>query len=331
MAVRERLKIARMKHRWIGSVVAPLLPSDELRDIVAAVLPGVALSQLEPLTGGFRNHNFRVQTASGEQVLRVYPTIERAADKERRLAKLLEGKVHTPAYVLLRDVGAHTVALRTFVPGVPLHELLLDPGRATYELGAQLGDVLAKIHAIRFDRHGDLDQNLAICEPYSVEGDGLLRHVREVASGANVRERVGDALLLGVVEVWQEHWRELSIWTSDPSLVHGDFGPTNLIRMPEGGLSVLDWEFGSSCSPVFDFGNLLRPPLEAAEAFQAGLASAYTCAGGYLPGGWQKLALFVDSVAWLQMVARPDCHALVITDARARLARVVEAFSSRSG
>jgi aminoglycoside phosphotransferase (APT) family kinase protein len=320
-----------MKHKWIGSVAAPALPSDELREIVASVLPGVDLAQLEPLSGGFRNYNFRVQTASGDQVLRVYPTLERAAYKERRLAELLTGKLDTPPYVLLRDVGAHTVALRTFVSGVPLHEVLLDPARATFELGARIGEMLAKIHAIRFDRHGDLDENLAVWEPYSVQGEGLLRYVRELAGGASVLERLGGTLIGDVVGVWQEHWREMSIWTNDPSLTHGDFGPTNLLELPDGRVAVLDWEFGSSCSPAFDFGNLLRPPLEDAERFQAGLASAYTRSGGYLPSGWQRLALLIDSVAWLQMAARPACHELVITDARARLATTVESFSSSSG
>jgi aminoglycoside phosphotransferase (APT) family kinase protein len=327
MAGREGLKIAAMKHKWIGSVVAPSLPSEALREIVATVLPGVELGQLQPLSGGFRNHNFRVQTAAGDQVLRVYQTLDRVAYKERRLAEVLQGKISTPAYVSLTEVGSRTVALRTFVPGVPLHEVLLDPGQATFELGARLGEVLARIHALRFDRHGDLDQNLAVCEPYSVQGEGLKHHVREQASGAMVRERVGETLARGVVGVWQEFWRELSIWTNDPSLTHGDFGPTNLLQLPDGSVSVLDWEFGSSCSPAFDFGNLLRPPLEDAEAFQAGLASAYTRSGGYLPSEWQRLALLSDSVAWLQMVARQDCHELVIADARARLARTVEVFS----
>jgi aminoglycoside phosphotransferase (APT) family kinase protein len=191
--------------------------------------------------------------------------------------------------------------------------------------------VLARIHAIRFDRHGELDQHLQVCEPYGVQGDGLLRHVRELAESARVRERLGDALVRGVVAVWQESWRDVTIWTNDPSLVHGDFGPTNLLQTPDGRLSVLDWEFGSSFSPALDFGNLLRPPLEDAEGFQAGLASAYTRSGGYLPGGWQKLALLVDSVNWLHFAARLDCHDLVIADARARLARTIEGFSSSSG
>lgn len=320
-----------MKHKWIGRVLAPALPSDELREIVAAVLPGVELAQLEPLTGGFRNHNFRVQTVDGDRVLRVYSTSDRAAYKERRLAELLAGKINTPAHISVSDVGAHTVALRAFVPGQPLHELLLDPARATFELGARAGDMLARIHALRFDRHGDLDGNLAVCEPYAVAGEGLLGYVRELASSARVRERLGDALVRGAVEVWQELWRAVSIWTNDPSLVHGDFGPTNLLQTPDGELSVLDWEFGSSCTPAFDFGNLLRPPLEGAAEFQAGLASAYTRSGGYLPRGWQRLALLCDSLAWLQMVARPDCHELVIADARARVARAVESFSSRPG
>lgn len=313
-----------MKHDWIGSVTAPALPSDELREILASVLPGVEPGQLEPLSGGFRNHNFRVRVAAGDRVLRVYPTLERAAYKERRLAELLQPKINTPSYFSLRDLGTHTVALRSFLPGIPLHELLLEPARASFELGARIGDVLARVHAIRFDRHGDLDENLAVCEPYAVEGEGLLGVVRQLSSDHDVRERLGEALLARVVDVWQQRWRELCVWTNDPSLVHGDFGPTNLIQVADGSIGVLDWEFGSSCSAAFDFGNLLRPPLEGAADFQAGLASSYTRAGGYLPRGWQQLALLADSVAWLQFAARRECHELVIADARSRLEKVIE-------
>src|SRR5690606_38191265 len=110
----------------------------------------------------------------------------------------------------------------------------------------------------------------------------------------------------------------------------GDFGPTNLVLTSEGNISVLDWEFGCSARPMFDFGNLLRPPLEDDGAFGSGLAEGYQMAGGQLPEDWPRLALLADTLAWVQFASRPHVHELVLADSLNRIKRATDMFRVRS-
>jgi len=321
-----------MKQRWIGSVGPPPLAREELEPIVAAVLPGVGLAELQPLSGGFRNHNYALRRApdrsvpglpDGAYLLRIYAPGDSSAFKEQRIAELMRGVLRTPQYVRVEQIGARLVALRSFEVGQPLHEVLLDPARATFALGVKLGETLAQLHAFRFERHGELDAHLRIVDAYDLSAGGLLGYVQQLLAGTS-GARLGPELCAGVLELWQRHGRALEAWPATPRLIHADFGPTNLILREDGALSVIDWEFACSSSPVFDFGNLLRPPLESAADFQRGLAAGYEPVAGRLPECWPLLARFADTLAWLQLLSRPDCHSLVATDARERLGSAID-------
>jgi len=314
----------------------PPLAREELEPIVAAVLPGVRVEDLRPLSGGFRNHNFALPSSVARSVpgvpdvpdvaclLRVYPPADRSVFKEQRIAQFLRGALRTPEYLRVERVGERWVALRSFEVGRPLHEVLLDPAQATWGLGVQLGDTLARLHAFRFERHGELDEQLEVVSPYELRADGLLGYVHGLlAAGSGAR--LGAELSGGVLQLWRVHGPALEIWTEQPRLIHGDFGPTNLIACQDGTLSVIDLEFACSNSPAFDFGNLLRPPLESAADVQGGLAAGYEGAGGRLPERWPLLARFADTLAWLQFLSRPDCHELVAADARERIGSAIGA------
>jgi aminoglycoside phosphotransferase (APT) family kinase protein len=328
-----------MKQRWIGSVGPPPLAREELEPIVAAVLPGLRVEDLRALSGGFRNHNFALKSALGRPIagvpdgaylLRIYAPADRSAFKEQRVAQLVRGVLRTPQYLRVEQVGDRLVALRAFEVGRPLHELLLDPLQLTFGLGVQLGDTLARLHAFQFERHGELGEQLQIVNAYDLSAAGLLGYVRGLVAGVS-GERLGEELSRGVLELWRAQGHALEAWTAQPRLIHADFGPTNLIACEDGALSVIDWEFACSNHPGFDFGNLLRPPLESAADLQRGLAAGYQRAGGRLPEGWQMLARFADTLAWLQLLSRPDCHQLVAADARERIGSAIGAFRDALG
>lgn len=124
-----------MKHRWIGKVEPEALPADELVALARSVMPGVDPAQLQPLTGGFRNWNYRVDSTSGARVLRLYAKGDRSALKERRLAELVGPDVATPRYLDIAEVGGRMVAVREFAEGTALHELIETPGVMSYEIG----------------------------------------------------------------------------------------------------------------------------------------------------------------------------------------------------
>lgn len=316
-----------MKHRWIGRVAAPPIDLDELAELVAGVLPNVDPGTLEPLTGGFRNHNFRVGPADAEQVLRIYAAGDLSAFKERRLAELLHGRIRCPEYTSVELVGDRVVALRRFEAGQPLHECLDDGSMATAYWGRRIGTALGRIHAVAFSAHGEFDATLTITEPYDLSATGLVQTLRNLLGSATARERLGPALVEGMIEVTCRASESLAAWSSRPTLIHSDFGPTNLIATVDGELSIIDWEFACSALVAFDFGNLLRPPLETADEFAAGLREGYEAEGHTLPEDWRALARVADLYAWAQFAARPHSHALVIDDARQRIRHTLESFT----
>jgi aminoglycoside phosphotransferase (APT) family kinase protein len=312
-----------VKHRWIGLVRPQPIAEDELGRIAGLTFPGVDPASLIPLTGGFRGSTYRV----GAHVLRIHAPGDESAYKERRLAESLQGVVRTPRCVDVTRIGTRVVAIRDFVAGEPLHEILQRPTSDLAPLGRQLGEVLAKLHAIGFDRFGDLDGNLAVAEPFDMRAEGFRAYVEAALASNDCAARLGPDLVASLRALLARSLPLLDAWSGSPVLVHGDFGPTNLVVEPDGAVSVIDWEFASSARPGLDFANLLRPPLETEANFRAGLQQGYEAAGGRLPSDWIRLALLTDVIAWVEMAARPGAHNIVVSDARARIRRAVGAFA----
>jgi len=316
-----------VKHRWIGKVELEALPADELAGLARVVLPGVDPRQLQPLTGGFRNWNYRADTSSGARVLRVYARGDRSAWKEQRVAELLGPEVMTPRYLEIAEVADRVVAVREFAEGTVLHELLSSEGAIGPEVALVVGRTLAAIHRIEFDEFGELDANLNITEPYDLSGNGIRRYVQKTLEASPAGARLGPALAEELLRMLERSADLLDAWRERPVLVHSDFGPTNLVLGADGGVTVLDWEFGCSAIPALDFGNLLRPPLEANDAFAQDLAAGYRAAGGRLPGDWRRLAVLADVGAWVAFTARPHIHELVLADARERIQHAIREFA----
>jgi len=318
-----------MKHRWIGKVEPDPVPADELATLARLVMPGIDTSQLRPMTGGFRNWNYRVDSASGPRVLRVYAKGDRSALKERRLAELVAPEVLTPKVLEIHEVDDRTVAVREFAEGTALHELMETPGALNRDVADCVGRTLAAIHRLEFDAYGDLDAELNLTEQWDLRGAGIVAYVRRMLTDGGADERLGPELADELLAMLDRRADLLEAWRERPVLVHGDFGPTNLVLGPDGSVSVLDWEFGCSAVPALDFGNLLRPPLADDLEFVHGLAAGYQAAGGRLPENWRRLALLADVMAWVTFAARPIVqHDLVLADARDRIQHTILEFSS---
>jgi len=316
-----------VKHRWIGKVEPAALPADELAALAQVVLPGLDPKQLQPLTGGFRNWNYRANTSSGSRVLRIYARGDRSAWKEQRIAELVRPDVMTPKYLEIAEVGDRVVAVREFAEGTVLHELVSADDAIGADVAHVVGRTLAAIHRIEFEEFGELDADLHITERYDMSGAGIRHYVRRTLAASLAGDRLGPALTDELLQTLDQSAELLDAWRERPVLAHCDFGPTNLVLGPDGSVTVLDWEFACSATPALDFGNLLRPPLEGNDAFAAGLAAGYCAAGGRLPQDWQRLAMLADVTAWVAFAVRPHIHELVLADARDRIQHAIREFA----
>lgn len=109
------------------------------------------------------------------------------------------------------------------------------------------GEMLGRIHSHRSNWWGSLDGVYRFVDPRSALQSRFTLAVTLL--------RNHDAWLAERVETWAVTLMDSVELTGPPVLVHGDFGPTNLIRSDDG-QSVLDWEHARWGDAVEDWAKI---------------------------------------------------------------------------
>jgi Ser/Thr protein kinase RdoA (MazF antagonist) len=135
-----------------------------------------------------------------------------------------------------------------YVPG----ELLVP---STYELGLEVGRVVAAIGEVSFDHPGFFaDARLAVApeRPWSEQ-------LVPVASGClDATSRLDAATKRAWLALCAEHAPALSAVDDQARLVHADVNPKNILVSGGRVTAVLDWEFSYVGCPYGDAANMLR-------------------------------------------------------------------------
>jgi aminoglycoside phosphotransferase (APT) family kinase protein len=284
---------------------------------LGANLAGQALADAAPLSGGHRNRNTLIRTAAGERfVLRQYLQQDgrRAGTIEAALLARLSGRVPV-AEVVAADLDGASTGLPTllcrFVQGVLLKTALSDSAAPAAGLGRSVGQTLAAIGTLTFDRPGAFadaslrtsDREMPRALPAFV--------ARCLSSGPAARLLAADeqAAILRLAGEAQAHLDAAPIVSQ---LVHADFNPKNLlVREHPGGwavAAVLDWEFAVSGSPLVDVGNMLRFPADLPPGFAAAFVAGFAEGGGLLADDWREISLALDLFALADLLRRPADH-----------------------
>ncbi|MDQ0379673.1 phosphotransferase family protein [Amycolatopsis thermophila] len=236
------------------------------------------------LSGGYRNAAWSL----GDRfVLKVggRPAVEAA------LARLLPGIA--PEVIAVTN-GA---SVSTFVPGVSAEVLLSRLGPAdARELGVAAGRTLARIGEIHFTGPGwFLDHELRLG---GMPGD-LAVFVAACLARLHPGWRLTEAEVRGLLVRARE--RAPLVPDGEARLVHSDFNPKNLLAARTGDgwrVTVLDWEFAHSGSPLTDLGNVLR---FGDTPFTDGVVEGF----GPRPEGWREAARALDLFALADFLTRP--------------------------
>jgi aminoglycoside phosphotransferase (APT) family kinase protein len=272
------------------------LTSRARRWVETVALPGVRISRATSLTGGYRNDNLLLEGDGGRWVLRSYRGPGRA-DVEAALVAKVADLVPVPRVLAIDPEGPSL--LLEFVAGTPVDRLLPTlTGPDAEAVGAAAGRALAALGTVRFPGPGFFS-------------DGSLRPVPEPASLAEFADHCLERIdagwgltpddqdaLRGVAQAWSPLADAVS---AEACLVHADFNPKNLLaeRTEDGWkVTVLDWEFAFSGSPLTDLGNVLR---FGETAFTRGVVSGY----GPLPERWRETARALDLFALAEFLTRP--------------------------
>ncbi|UQS26688.1 phosphotransferase [Amycolatopsis thermalba] len=210
---------------------------------------------------------------------------------EAALARLVPGIA--PEVIAVTEDASVSV----FVPGTSVEVLLAElPAADARELGHAAGRTLARIGEVRFERPGWFaDGELRLGE---LPGD-LAEFVRDCLSRRHPDWPLTAAEERGLLARARE-WAPL-VPSGAARLVHSDFNPKNLIAARTGDgwrVTVLDWEFAHSGSPLTDLGNVLR---FGDSPFTEGVLAGY----GPRPQGWREAARALDLFALADFLTRP--------------------------
>jgi len=296
--------------------------------MLGAAFPGRRMLAAEPLAGGLRNTNIKVELDGPPSplVLRIYRHDPALCRKELDLYRLLDGHVPIPQIVHAEPVGIGELppfTLHHFIKGITFRELKHTGNlEALAQAAYSAGETLAAIGRIRFEKPGWIPSGDTIETPRFID-ECMASPVLQQRVPAEVRERVS-ALAWSVSP-------QLALLDQDTHLVHGDFGKRNLLVRCSGGrwsiAGVLDWEFAVSGSPLMDVGHLLRYERAASPSLEPHFSNGIIDAGGELPDNWRLLSQIIDLAALVEFLTHDPLPPEIIAEVVGVVEAIVAQFS----
>lgn len=279
------------------------LDRETLAEMVRPAFPGRDVRAASLLTGGKCNTSYRLEIAgeSRPYVLRVYVRDRDACTREALLFARVADRVPVPRVVHHDPAGpgGHAYAITTFLDGVHLGPALdaASPGEAA-ELARAVGRTLGAIAGHAFPRPGLFDASLGFARTFASNAECYLDFMRWMIFEGRAGKRMGRDLARRVWRFVEANAGLLAPTEGRYGLVHGDYKLANLLvrRGPAGWAvsGVLDWEFASAGTPLFDAGILLRHEADLPPGFAARFAEGFVEGGGDLPPDWRRIARYLD-------------------------------------
>jgi aminoglycoside phosphotransferase (APT) family kinase protein len=325
-----------MRDHWPRSQPTLDLDFATVEGLIAPMFPGCRIIEMAAVAGGLTNTNFRLRLADRPVplLLRFYQRSGDLAHKEMAICHLVEKAVPVPPYLHFapeNPVTGHAFALMDWIEAEPLETLLpaLDAS-ALSGLGTAIGRTLAAIHGFTYEFFGFFDANLNVPKPIDLSRTGLIAYLHECLVEGLGGARLGEELTADVLAFAEREGHRVEAWQQRACLVHGDFNASNiLIRQNATSAAwkvagIIDWEFAFAGAPGFDFGSLLRPPLDGSVEFIAGLEQGYRVAGGDMPTDWRRIARITDLFSFADILHHPETSGTVIEDAKCAIRSLVE-------
>jgi aminoglycoside phosphotransferase (APT) family kinase protein len=310
--------------RWLRPEPRRTLQRAVLQKIVETAFPGHSVVEVQPLTDGFRNANFRVRLDSKLEsvVLRMYEHDASLCRKEVDLLNLISHSVPTPEIIHAEPSGMNEVSpflLLRYIDGLSFRELKRNADANSLSQAAfDAGRTLALIGRTKFPISGWLGPGPSVTAPL-LEGINPGPRFVDLCLGlANVRQRVKAELREQTSTLVWSYAAQLASLGSETNLVHGDYGNRNLLVKKIGEnwtvAAVLDWEFAIAGSPLTDVGHFLRYEAFSHPKVEPHFSNGYLQAGGRLPQGWRRLARVIDLIALCESLTHDVLPRTVIAE-----------------
>jgi aminoglycoside phosphotransferase (APT) family kinase protein len=321
------------RERWVRKADWIDLTDVEIAALLRPAFGEVRVVAAERVSGGLVNTNLRVTLDRPPRrvLLRMFQRDPVQAKKEAAIDRLIAGRVPSARFLYFSPCDPITglpYAVLEWIDGIRLDHAVRDADALPRgELGAAVGEALARIHAFRFPRFGFFTDDLQVPTAIDLDRDGLLWFMRRCLIEGPGEERLGAVLTARLFAFVEREGHRLDAWLGEARLTHADCNPSNiLVQRDERGwrvAAVLDWEFALSATPAFDAGNLFRPPLSDWSEFVAGFKRGYRAAGGELPKDWLLIARIADIFAWADLLGQRSEDEALAADARRIVAATI--------
>ncbi len=319
-----------MRETWERRRHALQLDQATLKRLLQPLLAGSLITSAELLRAGRNNTLYKITAEDWEEalVLRLFQDDPAACKKEVEIFNLLHPRVPL-AEILWADQEAHTYAypytISRWVEGILVEDILAGKAQADLaEVGYGIGATLATIGSFTFAHPGFFHDGLHL-DNYEDEGveeesaaKGYLAYISSCLFPGKAERWLGAELTARLWSFVTENAHLLQVTAGSRSLVHADFGGSNLLARKERGhfciAAVLDWEFAFVGSSLFDLGNLFRYEWLLPGEFEAACLQGYVHHGGILPPDWKKIAKLFDLINICTFLQTPEPRGSLVED-----------------
>jgi len=310
--------------RWLREEPRRTLPPPLLERIVQTAFPRCHVVDVQPLTDGLRNANFKLQLdcVPDSFVLRIYEHDTSLCQKEVDLLRLIGVSIPVPELIYAEPCGCEDLPPFTFfrhIEGMSFHELKRcgDMG-AIAQAAHSVGKTLAAIGRTAFSKSGWLAPGPSVTDPPLKGANPVPHFVDKCLESPNLRRRVRSSLQDRTHAFVWSLAPQLTYLDRQARLVHGDFGKRNLLVRSIAGqwsvAAVLDWEFAVSGSPLVDLGHFLRYERVSRPVAEPHFSNGYLEAGGKLPENWRQLARLIDLTTLCESLTHDELPDTVVTE-----------------
>ncbi len=284
------------------------------QDIIYAMLqqayPNKKVAWYESISSGCANINIKVvfKEHNDTILLRVYLREPESSYREQKISSLVKDKLQVPSIDYIGIVEGYTFACCKYISGITLRELLLSNANLDInKLMHKVGTLQATIASFSFPQAGFFNRDLAVVDPFA--NNELLLFKDKVLDYLRISNKLTELQLQKLHEYFTKY-QDLLPSEKPANLVHGDFGPENILVSTDNNKieisGIIDWEFSFAGSILHDMANMLRYAANMPQEFQTGFLEGTREFGVILDDNWQIKIDLLNMISMLDCLQRTD-------------------------
>lgn len=286
----------------------PLVKIDD--ELIAALIEGVVnkedIVDIDLLDEGCRTTNYLISTKNEDKyVLKIFYENDKSYKKEISLFNMIRNNIPVQKiFKIDRDkrISNKEYIIYKYIGGKTISEYLKQGKKLNKELCKSVASVLGKIHNIKFDTRGYLDEKLNVINQIEPISNLLDKYIND-----NVKLRLGNRKINKIRSIIYRYEKELSHIERDSRLIHGDFQGTNIIINNESVSGIIDWEFCMSGSPLMDIGQFFRYEEYFDNELIMAFEKEYKEVCDYkLIDNWYNISKIIDLLSLIQLMSRDE-------------------------